>query len=690
MLFFISLLSGGAQQRVSRLSVFISPFTDSVQLATQQFSKAVHAAKKDTAQALALLRNAADIFHKNHLAKEEGKCRMTMGDIYFEKGQYNRSFGNYLAAEDLFYEVSQRDLFYAALGVAKSQYHRGLYRFAIKSFGEVIEYAFKNDDEQLKASAAEYLGDIFFILQSNTESKNYFTNAFIASKKLNDDKACLRIADKLFTLHYHAHRFDSAFWYSDFSVALANKIHQKNILQISCLNRISALTRLKKMEEAKYELEQFASAEIPQADMNTRIRYEAIKGNYYMALKENQTARELYDSALQHASVINTPDLQSVVYSNMAESFAEQKDYEKAYQYSLMYFEMMNDFYSNSINHLSKIESLVKEDVANNKIKYLNSINKIRELQLLREMDAKQNLENGNRLKDSILQKEKQLGIALGLENKYKSKQLESQQQLSTALNRESQSQKKQLRKEQVLRWTLVAGIICLLLLGTLAWYQYARTKTKNRIIQKQSVELQILMKEIHHRVKNNLQIISSLLDIQSLTLDNEAAIQAIKGSKNRVQSMAILHRFLYHENNIRGIMVEDYMKNLSENLFSSYNINPDKIKLETDIDKLNLDVDTMIPLGLIINELVSNSLKYAFETAGTGKVFISLKEKENCLHLQVRDNGKGFPEAMIQQKQTFGLQLITAFAQKLKAKLDIYNDNGAVVTMSIKKYKLA
>lgn len=691
LLFFIPLFSGFAQQRINRSSLFISPLADSDQLAAQQFTEGIHSSKKDTAKALDLLRSAATIFHKNGLAKEEGKCRMAIGDIYFEAGQYNLSFGNYLRAEDLFYEVSQPDLFSAELGVAKSQYHRGLYRFAIKTFADVIEYSFKKNDEQLKASAAEYLGNIFFILQSNTESKNYFTAAFIANRKLKDDKGCLRISDKLFTLHYDNHQFDSAYWYSNFSISVANRIHQKNTLQVSYLNRIAALTRLKRMEEAKYELAQFAVEQIPQTDLNTRIRYEAIKGNYHMALNDIQAARKLYDSALRHASVTNTPDLQAVVYSNMAESFASQNDYEKAYYYSLKYFEMMNNFYSSSISNLSKIESLVKEDVANSKIKYLNSINKVKELKLLREMDAKINLENENRLKDSILKKEKQLSIALSLENSYKSKQLVSQQELSKTLNRESLLQKKQLRKEEGLRSALLGGLVCLLLLGALAWYHYARTKTKNRIIEKQAGELQMLMKEIHHRVKNNLQIISSLLDIQSLTLDDESAIQAIRGSKNRVQSMAILHRFLYHENNIRGIMVEDYMKNLSENLFSSYNINPDKIKLETDIDKLNLDVDTMIPIGLIINELVSNSLKYAFNSSENGIVFISLKGKDSCLHLQVRDNGKGFPATMnMQQKQTFGLQLITAFARKLKAKLEIYNDNGAVVTMSIKKYKLA
>ena len=111
----------------------------------------------------------------------------------------------------------------------------------------------------------------------------------------------------------------------------------------------------------------------------------------------------------------------------------------------------------------------------------------------------------------------------------------------------------------------------------------------------------------------------------------------------------------------------------------------------QTDIDQLNLDVDTMIPLGLIINELISNSLKYAFAEKENGTLFISLKKEADRLRLMVRDDGQGFPNAArLKQKQTFGLQLISAFAQKLKAELELYNDHGAVVAMSIKKYKLA
>ena len=187
------------------------------------------------------------------------------------------------------------------------------------------------------------------------------------------------------------------------------------------------------------------------------------------------------------------------------------------------------------------------------------------------------------------------------------------------------------------------------------------------------------------------MQIVSSLLDLQSNSIKDNQAAEAVKEGKNRVQSMAIIHQHLYQDGNVRAIKMNEYIHTLTDNLFASYNVDPTKIKLSTEIENINLDIDTVIPLGLIINELVSNSLKYAFKSQPSGTLNISLKDKSDHLELLVKDNGNGFPAGLnVSRQHSFGLQLISAFAQKLKAKLDIYNDNGAAVFMQIKKYKIA
>lgn len=237
----------------------------------------------------------------------------------------------------------------------------------------------------------------------------------------------------------------------------------------------------------------------------------------------------------------------------------------------------------------------------------------------------------------------------------------------------------------------LAGGAALLLLSGISILVLYRKQKKKNRIIQKQATDLEVLMKEIHHRVKNNLQVVSSLLDLQSHSISDAQAHEAVKEGKNRVQSMALIHQNLYSEGNIKGIKLKEYVGNLLQTLCDSYNITNDKVKINVAIDDLNLDVDTMIPLGLVLNELVSNSFKYAFKEKQNGELNITLEEKADQLHLIVSDNGNGFPAGLdIKTGKSFGMKIIRAFAQKLKAKLDVYNNNGAVVEMHISKYKTA
>ena len=139
-------------------------------------------------------------------------------------------------------------------------------------------------------------------------------------------------------------------------------------------------------------------------------------------------------------------------------------------------------------------------------------------------------------------------------------------------------------------------------------------------------------MKEIHHRVKNNLQIISSLLDWQFKLNKGNPAAEVIKEGRNRVQSMALIHQNLYGEKNVKCIDVNEYIDNLAQSLFHSYNIRPGQVDIRTDIEKLQLDVDTVIPIGLMLNELISNSLKYAFGNTNGGLIEVTLKKINDTL----------------------------------------------------------
>ncbi len=192
--------------------------------------------------------------------------------------------------------------------------------------------------------------------------------------------------------------------------------------------------------------------------------------------------------------------------------------------------------------------------------------------------------------------------------------------------------------------------------------------------------EKEVLLKEIHHRVKNNLQVISSLLDLQANNIRDEQTVSMFRDSQNRVTSMGLIHERLYQASDLARIEFSEYIAELTQNLLQSYSTNAHNISLSTTADPISLDVDTSIPCGLIINELVSNSLKYAFPDGREGRIHVELRKCEaNELLLVVRDNGIGLPEGFDARKtQSLGLKLVHTLVRQLRGKLEISGSNGA------------
>ncbi|MFM2395302.1 MAG: hypothetical protein RLZZ546_3285, partial [Bacteroidota bacterium] len=204
----------------------------------------------------------------------------------------------------------------------------------------------------------------------------------------------------------------------------------------------------------------------------------------------------------------------------------------------------------------------------------------------------------------------------------------------------------------------------------------------KNKIIQNQANELQTLMKEIHHRVKNNLQIVSSLLNLQANHIQDKDAIQAVKESKNRVLSIALIHQRLYQEADLRNVELKDYIENLCNHLTSSYSNVTGHVQIERDIEPLVLEEDIIMPLGLILNELVTNSIKYAFPEKKQGVIKIWIRKIDSSIIMKVKDNGIGVNVDLIKNEKSFGFKMIRSFLQKLKGEIEISNNQGTEVTI--------
>ena len=240
------------------------------------------------------------------------------------------------------------------------------------------------------------------------------------------------------------------------------------------------------------------------------------------------------------------------------------------------------------------------------------------------------------------------------------------------------------LRQRQLLIVSVGSAILIGLLLGILLLYR--RVRSQNQIIQKNLREKETLLKEIHHRVKNNLQVIASLLRIQSRSISDEKAREAIRESRSRVRSMAIIHEDLYREDDLSGVSIQTYLKKLAGDIFRVYNVAPDRITLNTEIDPIRLDVDTVIPIGLIVNELITNALKHAFPGERSGTIQLSLREQEKELLLQVSDDGRGLQGKI--DPASFGLSMIETFQEKLKGHISIKNEQGTQIRMAIRNYR--
>jgi two-component sensor histidine kinase len=201
--------------------------------------------------------------------------------------------------------------------------------------------------------------------------------------------------------------------------------------------------------------------------------------------------------------------------------------------------------------------------------------------------------------------------------------------------------------------------------------------ENENKLIESVK-EKEILLKEVHHRVKNNLQIINSILNLQSSYLTDPKILEIITESQNRIRSMSYIHESLYQTKNFSSINFKDYIDNLITNLVYSYRVGSNVI-INKDIQDIDLPLDYSIPCGLILNELVTNALKYAYPNNKKGMVNISiLKNNENLIEMYIADNGIGLPKDFsIESTETLGLSLVHTLVDQIDGKLSVKNEVG-------------
>lgn len=250
--------------------------------------------------------------------------------------------------------------------------------------------------------------------------------------------------------------------------------------------------------------------------------------------------------------------------------------------------------------------------------------------------------------------------------------------------------QEEQLRKQRNFQW-LLGGFAALLLLTSGLIYASLRSRQKanqqlaiaNQALNKKNKENELLLREIHHRVKNNLQIVSSLLNLQSAGVTDQTALAAVQESRNRVRSMSLIHQKLYQGEQLASVEMKDYFETMGEAMLQSFGEHTERVKLNVEMPPIYIDVDTAIPVGLIVNELLTNSLKHAFPGKNEGVIELSLRmEGKDNLVLCLADNGVGVGQepqsaAAHHSSSGFGNRLVQLLVQQLDGALNREDANG-------------
>lgn len=227
--------------------------------------------------------------------------------------------------------------------------------------------------------------------------------------------------------------------------------------------------------------------------------------------------------------------------------------------------------------------------------------------------------------------------------------------------------------------------------LAFMIYRRYLAKKKMNTILDQRNKEKDFLLREIHHRVKNNLQILSSLLNLQAEYIKDENALNAITEGRNRVQSMAFIHQQLYSDENVTAVDMQQFLTELCGHLVDSFTTSEKNLEIRQEVLVRNFDIETAIPLGLIVNELITNSIKYAFRQKDWGLMLVKLwKNEHNQLCLRVADDGEGSeaPGAFAGESG-FGTDLIKILSQKLKGTIETDTSHGYSTQITFDRYQL-
>jgi two-component sensor histidine kinase len=525
-------------------------------------------------------------------------------------------------------------------------------------------YRTLNDVQSLADTYLE-IKAIYTIKTDYNQAKSYVFKALKLYESLDNKKGIAQCYAHIGDLLYYENNYNEAVQHCDRAISIQKQINAKEDLALSYrfkannqlftgFNLNDALVSINASIDIYNELGETGAPYI--ASVNWR-------GNIYKYMERYDDAIADYQANYENSKTMGLEQYLIPSLANIGHVYLMQGKYSEALPYNLKAIDLMKKtgrtrgLWENYM-HVSEIY----ESIGNHaKALYYHQL-------YVSELES---------FKDNII---------LSLENKTQTEYEVGQKNAKILFQNEIISQQKRTK----ILYIILTGLLVIILFGVV--YNFRKNQKRNLQLEALNSKLdtknqqnELLLKEIHHRVKNNLELVKSLIALQSAQLEDSPTKDAMIASQNRVQSMGIIHQKLYQGENLGNIDMKDYFLNLSDGILDTFNAE-DKVKIECAMDQLELDVDTAVPIGLIVNELLTNALKYAFPKDSNGKIEISLAQSNSeTLILKVADNGIGKTIGANPKGTGFGSQLIKLLTQQLNGSMEEKHDNGTSVSFKFK-----
>lgn len=637
-------------------------------------------------------------------------------------------------------EKGQADAYLRISGLYSIQ---SKYGTALSIDSIALTIARKADYKQGIALAFSNMGRNIQMLGQLEQARSLLTQSLQILKEAGMERETGDVYSRLGVITRRLSDFKASLQYFDEGITVATKYKMDPLLAILYMNKANSLNESARYDEAiQLHLESIRIKEqlkdergLIQSYNNVSNVYSA-SGQPAMALIYLRRIIAMTGTARDKAGLGNT-------YNNLGNNFSQTRQPDSAEYYfrkaidlfkenneqpglGLVYNNLGNFYideerYADGLEYLQ--QSLVIRKKGNSKYEVASTLNNIGAAltKLQRHKEAEEYLlqalalvkDNGSNLETGVYKRLSEhykatgnLEEAYNYQSKYVSKkdtlldenealnmvkaqsdyEIEKRESALAMEKKEKEIKSLELAGRNKTIWFLGGGIALLAVVLMLSVRSYVQKKKAATLLTEKNNRIETLVRELHHRVKNNLQVVSGLLSLQSNRLEEGIAKDAMEEGRNRINAMSMIHQRLYLDNDLAAVDITDYLQNLSLSLAASFGYNAQHIKTNVKLPEQVMNIDLAIPIGLIVNELVTNAFKHAFQDTYQPAVAISLEQKKDLLELRVSDNGTGSVNGhAINTAASFGMKLVRTLVEQVNGELSLDQSSGTAYTITIR-----